>query len=135
VSNAKRVTETGYYEPYAAYSRTLRTWLVAYGIGVPVLFASQQCFSKVIAKPEVVCPIAVLFLVGVGVQIIVALLYKYTMAYLYLGEGDPPFKQTRRWRASYWVSEQMWPEMVFDLVSIACFVMATYNLIIAYAYC
>jgi len=135
VTKKPRQDEQGYFDAYAAYSRTLRTWLVAYGIGAPVLFASQQCFGKVIAKPDVVCPIAFYFLVGVGVQILVAFLYKYTMEFLYWGETDSAFKETRQWQVAYWISEQIWPEILLDLVSIASFAKATYDLFIAYASC
>ncbi len=32
--NVKQITqESGFYEPYSHFSRTLRAWLVAYGIG------------------------------------------------------------------------------------------------------
>ena len=32
----------GHFENYAEYAKTLRSWLVAYGIGGPVLFLTNK---------------------------------------------------------------------------------------------
>ena len=37
-----------YFDSYRALASTLRTWLVAYGIGAPVLFASQSAFAEIL---------------------------------------------------------------------------------------
>jgi hypothetical protein len=34
------------------YFHALRTWLVAYGIGAPVLFATQPFFARILAKAD-----------------------------------------------------------------------------------
>lgn len=124
--NIKDREDRGFYEPYAVFSRTLRTWLVAYGIGAPVLFATQPFFARILAEAEVAMPIIGFFLFGVIVQVIAALLYKYSMGYIYFGELDENFQKTRRYRIAEHVSDAMWLEMLFDILSIVAFALATY---------
>lgn len=35
-----------YFQAYAEYSKVLRTWLVAYGIGAPVLLLTNEPLAK-----------------------------------------------------------------------------------------
>lgn len=122
----KKKSDRGFYEPYANFSRTLRAWLVAYGIGAPVLFSTQTAFSGLLQKKDLALPIVWLYLAGVVVQVLAALIYKYSMGYIYFGELDAKFRKTRRHRVAEWFSEAMWLEMVFDVVSIGALVAATY---------
>jgi hypothetical protein len=125
--------EGGYFEAYASFARTLRTWLVAYGVGGPALLLTQESLAaKFIAAPKSQM-IIVLFLAGVGLQVVGALLYKTAMWYLYMGEGKPSFKSTRRHRASDWISEAFLVESALDLGSIAAFGWATYLLLQLFA--
>lgn len=121
-----------FYEPYAAFARTLRAWLVAYGIGAPVLFSSQDAFSRVLKDAEATAPIMVLFFVGVSLQVFDALSHKYCMFYLYCGEDSESFKQTLRYRLSDIYSEQTWIEILIDFATIGCFALATYRLLSLY---
>ncbi len=118
--------DRGFYEPYAVFSRTLRAWLVAYGIGASVFFATQQSFARVLAQSNTAMPIIGFFLFGVSVQVIAALIYKYSMGYIYFGELDKGFQKTNRYRMSGYLSQAMWLEMLFDILSIGSFVGATY---------
>ena len=118
-------TETGFYEAYAGFAKTLRTWLVAYGIGVPVLFASQATFATILREKDAAVCIICLFLFGVTLQVVAALLFKATMWYLYFGELYSDFQSTRRHRVSDWLSEQLWLEMCFDIGSVVMFAWAT----------
>lgn len=61
------------------------TWLVAYGIGAPVLFLTQSGVADALRKTGAARSIALTFLVGVSVQVLSALLYKTTMWQLYMG--------------------------------------------------
>jgi hypothetical protein len=125
--NIKGREDRGFYEPYAVFSRTLRTWLVAYGIGAPVLFASQPFFARILTKAEVAMPIIGFFLFGVIVQVVASLLYKYSMGYIYFGELDKNFQETLRYRIAEYISVAMWLEILFDLLSIGAFTLATYG--------
>ncbi|MGH8397354.1 MAG: hypothetical protein ACRETA_03805 [Gammaproteobacteria bacterium] len=104
---------------------------MAYGIGVPVLLVSQQYIAKAIIKAGTGELITWLFLVGVAIQVLAALLYKYSMAYLYSAEVDPGLNETRRVKAAEWLSDAVWLEALFDVVSIALFVYGTFMVVSA----
>ncbi|MGH2510940.1 MAG: hypothetical protein ACRESX_04730 [Gammaproteobacteria bacterium] len=127
----KKFRDSEFYESYAHFSRTLRAWLVAYGVGVPVLLVSQQFIAKAIIKAGTGGLITWLFLVGVAIQVLAALLYKYSMAYLYNAEVDPGLNETRRVKAAEWLSNAVWLEALFDVVSIALFVCGTFMVVSA----
>lgn len=71
-----------YLDSYRNFSKTLRTWLVAYGIGAPVLFASQEEFSSLFVDKVSALRIICLYLIGVSSQILSALLSKISMWYI-----------------------------------------------------
>lgn len=37
-SSRRKIDDSGFYEPYAYFSKTVRAWFIAFGVGVPVLF-------------------------------------------------------------------------------------------------
>jgi hypothetical protein len=71
--------EVGFYEAYAGFARTLRTWFVAYGIGGPVLFLTNDNAAKTFRGAPSAHLIAYSFLSGVLLQILAALLSKTAM--------------------------------------------------------
>lgn len=123
----KKKDDKGFFESYAKFSKILRTWLVAYGIGAPVLFANNDCVIKVIQDTKNGPYIVKLFLIGVSIQVFAALIYKYAMGYLYFGELDKYLKNKLIYKIADYLSESMWLEMIFDLSSIGCFLFATYR--------
>ena len=127
----KTRADSGFYESYAHFSRTLRAWLVAYGVGVPVLLVSQEFIAKAIIKSGTGELITWLFFVGVAIQVLAALLYKYSMAYLYSAEVEPELNGTWRVKIAEWLSNAVWLEALFDLVSIALFVCGTFMVVTA----
>jgi hypothetical protein len=122
----KRSGDSGFYESYANFSRTLRAWLVAYGVGVPVLLVSQEFIAKAIIKAGTGDLVTWLFLAGVAIQVLAALLYKYSMGYLYFAEMDSGLKNTLQVKAAVWLSNAIWLEAVFDIAAIAIFVWGTF---------
>jgi len=123
--------ESGFYEAYAHFSRTLRAWLVAYGIGAPVLLVSQEFIAHAIIKAGAGGLITWLFLAGVAIQVSAALLYKYSMAYLYFAETDSMPEGAWQVVLSAWLSRAVWIEALFDLASIALFVWGTFLVVAA----
>ncbi len=121
--------ETGFYEAYAGFARTLRAWFVAYGIGGPVLFVTNDTLSKKLTASGVTGTIAMLFLAGVGLQVLSALMYKGAMWYLYLGELNPEVRKLRRHGLSDWLSEAFWVELLLDVGTIVLFSIATWTVI------
>lgn len=121
-----RKADGGFFDGYASFAGVLRTWLIAYGIGGPVLLLTNENVSKKISASGHSHDIALLFLVGVALQVIAAFLYKGAMWYLYMGEEvSEGIQETTCHRISSWLSEAFWLEMLFDLGSIVLFAVAT----------
>lgn len=131
INRRKQNGDSGFYEPYIQYSRTLRAWLVAYGIGVPVLLASQNIIARAIIMAGTGEWITWIFLGGVAIQIIVTFLYKYSQEYLYHEETGADLEGTCRLTVAKWLSNAIWFEMVMDLISIALFVCGTFLVVAA----
>lgn len=123
---AQRVS---HFNNYADYSRTLRAWLVAYGIGGPVLFVTNEKVTERIAKSGYANEIIVLFLLGVALQIILATINKWGAWHMYRGAGDA--KYCRTWRYKLWgfINEQSWIDFVIDLWSLLMFMLATWRVL------
>ena len=96
-----------------------------------VLIASQDNLWTAILKSGAGMSITVLFLVGVSVQIAAALLYKYSMGVIYASELNPSIESSLRFKAADRISDAFLMELVFDISSIACFVIATFKILSA----
>ena len=119
--------EKGLFEAYSSAATNLRTWLVAYGIGAPVLFLSNEDLWQVLSEGKCAECVAILFLTGVFFQVVIAIINKNIMWFCYFGEYKITFKKTRTFRLCEWVSEQFWIDMLCDVISIACFITATFR--------
>jgi len=118
-----------YFECYAEFAKTLRTWFIAYGIGAPILFLSNDTLWEIVKSSDHIRLIGFLFLAGVLIQVLEALLYKNAMWYLYRGEENPKIKNKARYRAFYNISEYYWLEVLFDILTLICFVIATWKVV------
>ena len=115
----------GYYSAYQYHSNLLRTWLVAYGIGGPVLlFTNDSLWGQLRESGEVIF-VGTLFLIGVACQIFLAGLNKTVMWTLYFGEGDPQFQEKCRYKIMAWLSGQIWIDLGFDIASMGLMAWAT----------
>ena len=121
--------EAGYFAAYAKFAGTLRTWLVAYGVGGPALILTQEKLAARFVASPTAKTIIVCFLLGVGAQVMVALLYKTAMWYLYRGETVDGLQESWQYSAASWLSEAYFLETCFDLASIVLFGVATYQLL------
>ena len=117
--------ETGYDEPYLVFARTLRTWFVAYGIGVPVVFLNQDKLLDRLLRSGHARLIAGCFLGGVAVQIGTTIVYKAAMWHLYRAEYQPAVKRTRLFPFFAWVSDAFWLEFLLDALTLALFAFGT----------
>jgi hypothetical protein len=122
----EKENESGFYEPYVHFARLLRTWLVGYGIGVPVILLSQQDVSRKVLESGEGQTITLLFLSGVCVQVFAAFIYKYAMGYIYAKEIGLIDKESIRFHLAAFISEAYWLEILFDIVTVISFVCATY---------
>jgi hypothetical protein len=120
-------TAADLYKAYEEYSKTLRTWLVAYGIGAPVLFLTNETLSaRVLASPHAEC-LGILFLSGVSLQVLLAALNKSVMWACYYAELTPVCKTKRRFRFADWISQQYWIDFLIDAASLVLFAFATWR--------
>ena len=115
-----------YFNVYAELSKTLRTWLVAYGIGAPIVLLTNASFSTVIRKAGDSKYIAGAFLLGVAAQVALAAINKISMWALYYGETQPAYKMTRRFKFAHLVSETFAIDFLLDIGAIVAFTWATW---------
>jgi hypothetical protein len=72
-----------------------------------------------------------MFLIGVALQVAVALIYKYVMWYLYTAELDPKLLSTRAYNVCDWISNSLFVESMFDLLTVIFFGTATVLVVFA----
>ena len=113
------------FDNYAEYARTFRTWMVAYGIGAPVLLATNDIVAHRLAHSPLVGDIVHLFLLGVGLQVVLALLNKWSSWHRYAATGEPEKASSLRYRFWDWVGDQSWFDLLVDLTSLIAFGVAT----------
>ena len=68
-----------FYKAYEEHSKVLRTWLVAYGVGAPVLFLTNDSLAAKLGASAESGEIGGLFLGGVAFQVFLAVLNKTVM--------------------------------------------------------
>jgi hypothetical protein len=119
-------TTSEFYPPYAEFAKNLRTWLVAYGIGGPVVFLSNDTALLALMKSGKFSWIGLLFLIGGALQILSALLNKHSMWYLYVGEIYPHTHDRTSYKISNWYSDQGWIEVLLDVATVILFGCATW---------
>lgn len=128
-SKADGHDEGGYYEAYVGFARELRVWFLAYGIGGPVVFLSHETALARLLSSGAGQAVAYAFLAGVAVQVVLALLYKSAMWYLYMGELDGEIKSSGLYRMANAISASYWLELLGDLVTLVLFAGATLRLL------
>ncbi len=124
---------TGSFAAYSEYNKTLRTWLVAFGIGGPALFMTNDAIAKRLAAVGTLKMVVALFLAGVGVQVIGALLNKACNWYVYQAYSPGGVKGTLRHRCAEWLTSHFWIDVFLDLVSISVFGWALWLLFTVFA--
>lgn len=123
----------GYYKVYEEYSKTLRTWFVAYGIGAPVLLLNNEVLRKAVIGSGASTEIAIVFLAGVAMQVALASVNKATAWILYAESevhakpkaAHKPAKRTWYQELADRISEQFWIDFAVDLLTGVAFVLGT----------
>jgi len=121
--------ETGFYQAYAEFAKTLRTWFIAYGIGAPALVLSNNDLWNTVKGSGSLITIAVLFLLGVTFQVIEAFIYKTAMWHLYVAESDDEHRKTWWYTMADKVAESYKLELFFDIGAFVSFAVATIVLV------
>jgi hypothetical protein len=119
-----------FYKAYEGHATTLRAWLVAYGVGGPVLVLTNERLSKVIADAGHSRLLAALFLTGVTLQVLLAAINKYSMWLLYSSEGDQSLEDKWPYSWAAWISWQVWIDFSVDAACLGAFGYATYRILI-----
>lgn len=121
-----------HYKAYEEYSKTLRTWLVAYGIGAPVLLLNSDQLRVLILKSGQARIIGIMFLAGVGIQVALAAVNKAIMWYCYhdaecRNATTPSAGENASWLDGFmwWLGSQIWIDFLADLSSGILFVWGT----------
>ena len=120
-----RLESEGHYQAYEDYSRLLRVWLVAYGIGAPIIFITNDALWKTIAQHRFAWIVAVMFLSGVFLQVAVAWLNKTTQWVIYSGKKRPPYPTSWIFATARKIGRNFWIDVAADLASIVLFTIAT----------
>lgn len=121
------------FRTYEEYAKTLRTWFVAYGIGGPVLFLTNDSVREAFTTTELGKRIGMTFLLGVGIQVVLAFLNKAANLSGYFAAIQPERNSRRSSRLWAKFGEQDWVDFVADFVTIALFGWATwaaFNLVV-----
>ncbi len=120
------------FAAYLEYNKILRSWFVAFGVGGPALFLVNEQLGKRLAASGQLGLVAVLFLAGAGSQVLGAVLNKISNWYVYRGTIEPKYITTRRYRFFSWFVLQFWVDVAGDIVSIACFGLATWLVVMLF---
>lgn len=127
----------GHFANYAEYSKTFRSWMVAYGIGGPILLLTNKDAPQALAKSPQLLTIVTLFVLGVGLQIVLALINKWAAWHMYRGayalhqyvHDDPDGDEhhsTRTYAVWRWINKQSWIDFLIDIGALATFSVATW---------
>jgi len=127
----------GHFANYAEYSKTFRSWMVAYGVGGPVLLLlSKDAPANVSDSPHILAIVA-LFILGVALQIFLSLVNKWAAWQMYRGafskyqhrRADPDcddHDRSKTYLVWCWINKQSWIDFIFDISSLVAFSVATW---------
>lgn len=122
----RRDEEGAHFANYSEYSKTLRSWLVAYGIGGPVLFlTSKEAPAKISQSPDLLL-IITLFVSGVALQILLAFINKWAAWQMYKGACIDQHQITWTYRTWDWINRQSWIDFLIDFGVLVSFSVATW---------
>lgn len=111
--------------PYAEFAKTLRTWLVGYGIGALALLVTQADLRARLVSSGRAGAVGLCFLGSVILQVGMAFVYKACMWQLYLGELSATRRGTWPHRVACVISEAFLAELTVDFASLALYAVGT----------
>lgn len=123
----------GHFANYSEYSKTFRAWMVAYGIGGPVLLLINKDAPASLAGAQDLRTIVTLFVSGVVFQILLALINKWAAWHMYrgayslqTGSADETHHESNTYKFWNWVNKQSWFDFSCDMLSLLAFAWATW---------
>jgi len=124
---------SGSYDAYVEYNKILRTWFVAFGVGGPALFLVQGSIAERLVKAGELRFVATLFLLGAASQVLGAFINKLANWYVYWSVENPGNPTHWKYRASEWLVEQFWIDILLDAITIVSFTIAVWQMLTAFA--
>jgi hypothetical protein len=102
---------------YGEYSKTLRTWLVAFGVGGPALILVNARISAALLAAGCLRQVALAFLIGVATQVLNAFINKMANWAVYRGTFSDP----GNWFSAIgdWIVDQFWIDVFWTLSQLA----------------
>ena len=122
--SSQNTEQEGDYQASCESSKSLRAWLVAYGIGAPA-FITHPSILEEVSQTGNAKLIGLLFLCGVALQVYLFFRTKILMWYLYFDEWQSEFKRNSTYEICDWYSEWFWLDAAIDLLTIVFFGTAT----------
>jgi hypothetical protein len=113
---------------YAEYNKTLRTWFVTFGLGGPALFLVNDALALKLKAAGSLAPVAWCFLVGCGLQVVIALLNKNCAWHSYSAKTEPAL--TKKWNYRLWLKLESWYwlDLIFDVLTTCLFAYAIWKM-------
>jgi hypothetical protein len=121
-----------YFKAYQEHAKTLKTWFVAYGVGVLILLITKDRPWDAIIKSGYAMRVAGLSVAGVSAQVLISLMNKVSNWFCYYGEFRPDFKLKSPYKVARWFEGQFWVDCLVDLFTLAAFVWSTWYLFRAF---
>lgn len=118
------------FEVYSEYNKILRSWLVGYGVGLPVFIVSIQN-SLAINKQYLEC-VLISLSIGMLSQVLSTLINKICNWLVYRSYSDRSFPEKCPYKQGIAISKMFWIDFVFDVTSIISYIIAsifTYKLV------
>lgn len=134
MTNKDRTTEERALERYKSLSERIRVWLIVYGVSIAVLFITQAATLSHIDSSTKLFVLVPSF-VAVMMQLILAVSIKYQNLVVYkaYSEDEPLTKQHRIYKVANWWSQAIWIDILVDVLTVICYIVATVVLTLALA--
>jgi hypothetical protein len=117
---------------YGEYNKTLRSWLVAFGIAVPAVFVASKDAKEFLLKAPDLELIIIVFLAGVAGQVATSFLNKFISWSAY-HRDDCRLTQGRDCHPIFGriasLENEIWIDFIFDAVTVGCFIWAVIRLL------
>lgn len=121
---------TDNFTTYHEYNKVLRTWFVAFGIAGPALFVVNEGLAKKLVLAGQLENVAILFLAGVTLQVLIAFVNKVANWYSYASCLDASLGENWKCKTSEWILSRFWIDVLVDILTITCFIWAGWKLLI-----
>lgn len=123
------ITREEWKEAYRSHSGSFRNWLVAFGVGVAVLLMSNDHVWKMMVASTRLPDITIYLLIGIAVQIFLALIDKYMswMGFYVRAMASTEPHPRKRKIADFWMRHDF-PSVIADLATLVFFGLASFEI-------